>query len=232
MKNYLIIGGSSGIGQSLSQTLAHEGHQVYATYNEHPVQDTQSNIHYSFLNVLEGNIDPDMLPETLDGVAYCPGSINLKPFTRMDPDAFEKDYRLQVIGAVKVLQAVLPRLKKSESAAVVMFSTVAVQLGFNFHSQVAASKGAIEGLTRSLAAEWAPKIRVNAIAPSLTDTPLAGHLLNSDEKKKANAQKHPLQKIGSPDDISGLAAFLLSDKSSWMTGQVIHVDGGMSGVKL
>ena len=231
MKNYLVIGGSSGIGKSLTNTLAESGHQVYATYNQHPQEEETPNIHYSFLDVMEENLNLDFLPDTLDGIAYCPGSINLKPFARIKPAAFEEDYKLQVLGAIKVLQAGFSRLKAAENASVVLFSTVAVQLGFNFHTQVAASKGAIEGLTRSLAAEWAPAIRVNAIAPSLTDTPLAGQLLSTIEKKEANAQRHPLKKIGSPEDISDMAAFLLSDKSSWMTGQVLHIDGGMSSIK-
>ncbi len=230
MKNYLIIGGSSGIGQSLTQGLAQSGHQVFATFNQH-TQNSSQNIHYSYLNVMEETLDLDFLPEQLHGVAYCPGSINLKPFSRIKPNSFLEDYQLQVLGAIKVLQAVWPKLKKTASSSVVLFSTVAVQLGFNFHSQVAASKGAIEGLTRSLAAEWAPSIRVNAIAPSLTDTPLAAKLLSTDEKKEANAQRHPLKKIGSPEDIAEMAAFLLSEKSSWMTGQVLHLDGGMSKVK-
>lgn len=231
MKNYLIIGGSSGIGKSLVDTLGETGHQVYATYNQHAQQGETPNIHYSFLDVMDEKIDLDFLPDTLDGVAYCPGSINLKPFSRIKPADFEEDYKLQVVGAVKVLQAVYPKLKAAENASVILFSTVAVRLGFNFHTQVASSKGAIEGLTKSLAAEWAPAIRVNAIAPSLTDTPLAGKLLNNDEKKETNAQRHPLKKIGSPKDIADMAAFLLSDKSSWMTGQIIQLDGGMSGIK-
>lgn len=109
---------------------------------------------------------------------------------------------------------------------------MAVQTGFPFHAQVAVSKGAIEGLTRALAAEWAPNIRVNAVAPSLTDTPLAAKYLSSEEKVQANAQRHPLKKLGSPLDIAQMAAFLLSEQSAWMTGQILHVDGGMSSVKL
>ena len=231
MKNYLIVGASSGIGKSLANKLAESGHQVFGTYNEHPIEDSSSNISYSHLNVMDDELDLNFLPEKLDGVAYCPGSINLKPFARIKPEAFQEDFALQVVGAVKVLQAVAARLKASENASVVLFSTVAVQMGFNFHTQVAASKGAIEGLTRSLAAEWAPTIRVNAIAPSITDTPLASKLLGSDEKKEANAQRHPLKKIGSPEDIAEMATFLLSDQSSWMSGQVLHVDGGMSSIK-
>jgi NAD(P)-dependent dehydrogenase (short-subunit alcohol dehydrogenase family) len=163
---------------------------------------------------------------------YCPGSINLRPFERIKPIDFEIDYKLQVIGAIKIIQAVLPKLKKAENASIVLFSTVAVQSGFPFHTQVAASKGAIEGLTKALAAEYAPKIRVNCIAPSLTDTPLAANLLNNDQKKEANAARHPLKRIGAAEDIAHIAAFLLSEKASWITGQIMHVDGGMSSLKI
>jgi NAD(P)-dependent dehydrogenase (short-subunit alcohol dehydrogenase family) len=126
----------------------------------------------------------------------------------------------------------LPRLKKAENASIVLFSTLAVQTGLNFHTQVAASKGAIEGLTKSLAAEFAPKIRVNCIAPSLTNTPLAASLVNTDQKMDASAQRHPLKRIGTTADIANMAAFLLSEKASWITGQILHVDGGMSSLKV
>jgi NAD(P)-dependent dehydrogenase (short-subunit alcohol dehydrogenase family) len=138
---------------------------------------------------------------------------------------------LQVVAAIKIIQAVLPRLKKAGNASIILFSTVAAQNGLPFHSQVAASKGAIEGLTKALAAEFAPAIRINCIAPSLTDTPLAAGLLNTDQKREANALRHPLKKIGSADDIANMAAFLMSDKAGWITGQIIHVDGGMSTIK-
>ena len=131
-----------------------------------------------------------------------------------------------------MIQAALPKLKDSDNASIVLFSTVAVQSGLNFHSLVASSKGAIEGLTRALSAELAPKIRVNCIAPSLTDTPLAASLLNTDQKKEANALRHPLKRIGTATDIANMAEFLLSDKSSWITGQILHVDGGMGSIKL
>lgn len=230
MGNYLIIGGSSGIGKELAKQLKHEGHHVYATYrNTQP--DRNTGIEYHHLDVLDENRSLDFVPETLDGIAYCPGSINLKPFARIRPESFTEDFNLQVVGAIRAIQSVLPNLKKAENASVVLFSTVAVQSGFNFHTQVAASKGAIEGLTRALAAELAPGIRVNCIAPSLTDTPLAGKLLNSEDKKEANAQRHPLKRIGAPSDIASMAAFLLAPASSWMTGQVLHVDGGMSSIK-
>jgi NAD(P)-dependent dehydrogenase (short-subunit alcohol dehydrogenase family) len=196
------------------------------------LENTNPSISYHSLNVLDEAIDLSFLPEKLDGVVYCPGSINLKPFARIKPEDFTNDFNLQVGGMIKVLQAVYPALKKSEAASVVVFSTVAVQMGLPFHTQVSASKGAIEGLTKALSAEWAPSVRVNCIAPSLTDTPLAAQLLNTEEKKAANALRHPLKKIGTATDIANMAAFLLSEKASWITGQVMHVDGGMSTIKV
>jgi NAD(P)-dependent dehydrogenase (short-subunit alcohol dehydrogenase family) len=229
MKNYLIIGASTGIGKALAQELAQENN-VIGTYCKNEMHDDK--IKYHYLNVLDEILDVSFLPDVIDGIAYCPGSINLKPFTRISPTDFMNDYALQTVGAVKIIQAIMPKLKASIAPSIVLFSTVAVQSGFNFHSLVACSKGALEGLCKALAAELAPKIRVNCVAPSITDTPLAGALLNTDEKKEANAQRHPLKKIGTPQDIANIAAFLLSDKSSWITGQTIHVDGGMGAIKM
>ncbi len=232
MANYLIIGASSGIGRTLSQKLSQAGHIVFGTYNKNQINPDNTNILLYPLNVMDETNDLSFLPEALSGVIYCPGSINLRPFERIKPLDFMEDYKLQVIGAIKILQAVVPKLKNSENASVVLFSTVAVQTGLPFHSQVAASKGAIEGLTKSLAAEYAPKIRVNCIAPSLTDTPLASFLLRNDEKKQANAERHPLKRIGTTEDIANLAEFLLSPKSGWVTGQILHIDGGISTLKV
>ena len=231
MKTYIIIGASSGIGLQLAKTLSDNGDKVIGTYNSHQVENSD-NITYHSLNVTSPEFDLSFFPEVIDGIVYCPGSINLKPFGRIKVEDFLSDYNLQVGGLIKILQAAFPALKKSEHASVVVFSTVAVQLGLPFHSQVSASKGAIEGLTKALSAEWAPSIRVNCIAPSLTDTPLAATLLNTDEKKAANALRHPLKKIGTAGDIANMAAFLLSENSAWITGQIIHVDGGMSTVKV
>lgn len=231
MANYLIIGGSSGIGQQIVAQLTAEEHKVYVTYNTHPIDNAHPNTIAQPLNVLDESLNFDFLPETIDGLVYCPGAISLRPFARIPAVDFMQDYNLQVVGAIKSIQAVLPKLKASNGASIVLFSTVAVQLGLNFHSQVAASKGAIEGLTRALSAELAPSIRVNCIAPSLTDTPLAASLLNSEQKMEANAQRHPLKRVGTVQDISEMACFLLSNKTSWITGQVLHVDGGMGNIK-
>ncbi len=231
MKNILIVGASSGIGLALSKQLAQEGQQVYATYNTHPIETPPPNTSVHQLDVLQETLTLDFLPPELHGMVYCPGSINLLPFHRLKPETFTKDYQLQVVGAIKVLQSVLNNLKASGSASVVLFSTVAVQMGFNFHTQVSASKGALEGLTRALAAELAPTVRINSIAPSLTQTPLAGKLLSTPEKVESNVTRHPMKRIGRPEDIAAMAAFLLSEKSSWITGQIMHVDGGISAVK-
>jgi NAD(P)-dependent dehydrogenase (short-subunit alcohol dehydrogenase family) len=230
-KNYIIIGGSSGIGKALTRSLANSGHHIFATYHTTEIT-TESNITAFNYNVLTDDLDTSLLPDAIDGIVYCPGSINLAPFKRIKPEAFKADFDLQVIGAIKTIQAVLPLLKKGVNPSIVMFSTIAVQNGFNFHSQVSVSKGAIEGLTKALAAEFAPTIRVNAIAPSLTNTPLASKLLNSEEKVAANAARHPLKTVGRPDNIGEIAAFLLSESASWMTGQIIHVDGGLSTLKI
>ena len=231
MGNFLVIGASSGIGNAIALQLIKEGHEVYGTFNSHPIESVQNfNTHH--LNVLDESIDFSFIPTTLHGLIYCPGTINLRPFARIQPSDFLQDFNLQVGGAVKVIQAALPALKNSGSASIILFSTVAVQLGLNFHTQVAASKGAIEGLTKALSAELAPNIRVNCIAPSLTNTPLAASLLNSEQKMEANALRHPLKRVGTVNDISEMACFLLSDKSSWITGQILHVDGGMSSIKM
>ena len=232
MKNILIIGGSSGIGASLIEKFTNDpNYKVIATFNQGNIPTAQNIKTFKF-DVLSDTLDLSILPEAIDGVVYCPGSINLLPFHRIKLDAFRADFELQVMGAIKIIQTILPHLKKSISASIVFFSTVAVQSGFNFHTQVAASKGAIEGLTRSLAAELAPKIRVNAIAPSLTDTPLASKLLGTDEKKQANAERHPLKKIGTSENLAEVVEFLLSEKSQWMSGQVMAIDGGISTLRV
>lgn len=226
MKNVLVVGGSSGIGKAVVSQLLAQKDVVFATYNENAVNE----VYFHHLDVTSDDWNLSFVPDKLHGLVYCPGSINLKPFHRIKPEDFVADLQLQTIGAIKTIQAVLPSLKKG-NGSVVLFSTVAVQQGFNFHSQVAVSKGAIEGLARSLAAELAPTVRVNCVAPSLTDTPLAEKLLSTDQKREANAERHPLKRVGTADDVANAVLYLLSDQSSWVTGQVLKVDGGMSVIK-
>ena len=228
MKQFLIIGGTKGIGLATTQALVQQGHKVYVWARILMAIEGAQVI----ANDVTGELDLSHLPDVLDGVVYCPGSINLKPFHRLSADDFARDWQLNVMGAVTALQAVMPKLKAAEQASVVLFSTVAVALGMPFHASIASAKGAIEGLTKSLAAEWAPKIRVNAIAPSITQTPLAEKLLSSSEKIDAAAKRHPLQAIGSPGNVAAMVTFLLGDESKWITGQIMHVDGGLSSVKL
>lgn len=231
MRNYLIIGGSSGIGKELVNLLLEQGDSVFATYNKTYVEENSKNLKYQKFDVLTDNLNINDLPDEIHGLVYCPGTINLKPFHRFTEDDFINDFKLQVMGATKIIQQLLPILKKSNNSSIVLFSTIAVKYGFNFHSQVSISKGAIEGLTKSLAAEFAPKIRVNAIAPSLTNTPLAESFLNTPEKVVTQSNINPMKRIGYAIDIASTAVFLLSPKSSWITGQILNVDGGFSSIK-
>jgi NAD(P)-dependent dehydrogenase (short-subunit alcohol dehydrogenase family) len=165
-------------------------------------------------------------------LVYCPGTINLKPFRSLKREDILHDFEVNALGAWKVIKAAYKYLRKADSASIVLFSTVAVQTGMPFHSSVAMAKGAVEGLSRSLAAELAPRVRVNTIAPSLTDTPLASNLLSNEEKQEASKKRHPLNRYGTAEELAAAASFLISDDASWMTGQVIGLDGGMSGVRL
>ncbi|MBK8920318.1 MAG: SDR family oxidoreductase [Saprospirales bacterium] len=231
-KTYLIAGGSSGIGLELVKKLSAAGNQVVVLSRNSDSLARLSNVSFLPKNILTDDLAEGELPDMLDGVAYCPGSINLKPFRSLKPDAFLEDFQINVLGAVKVLQASQKAMKNAGKASVVLFSTVAVGQGMPFHTSIAAAKGAVEGLARSLAAEWAPTIRVNCIAPSLTDTPLAARLLNSDDKKEAAGVRHPLKRVGTAAEVASLAYFLLSESAAWMTGQVIGLDGGMSSLKV
>lgn len=224
--NYLVIGGSKGIGKATAQLLLEQGHQVHIIARSNP--EWEGGYQFHAVDVLEEEF-PDL--EVLDGLIYCPGSINLKPFKSLKEKDFQEDFNINVLGAVRALQHYYPVLKKSDKAAVVLFSTVAVQTGMAFHASISAAKGAVEGLVRSLAAEWSPTIRVNGIAPSIIQTELAARLLRNEKQITAAQERHPLNSIGQAEDGAALASFLLQPSSRWMTGQIIGIDGGMSAVR-
>ena len=228
MKNILLIGGSTGIGYELSQKLKQDYNVFISTRDQDKFND--QNIITQELN-LDQEFETDWLPEQIDGFVYLPGTINLRPFKGLKPSVFLEDFNINVMGCVKILQKVLSRIQAAENPSIVMFSTVAVKIGMPFHSSVSSSKGAIEGLTRSLAAEFAPKIRVNSIAPSILETPMSEKFLNSEAKLDNAKNRHPLKEIGSAKDISEIVKFLLEDNSKWITGQIISVDGGMSSLR-
>ena len=227
-KQILVVGGSSGIGLSTVKKLSGDGAQVYNLSRRAGEYLPSGTLHQNY-DVLDENADIEgFLPDSLNGLVYSVGSINLRPFNRVSANDLLNDFRINVAGAVKIIQLALPALKRSGNASIVLVSTVAASVGMSFHASIAAAKGAVNGLTLSLAAEFAPiKIRVNAVAPSLTDTPLAAALLNSPERREASALRHPLGRVGTSEDISAAITFLLSEQSSWVTGQIIGVDGGL-----
>lgn len=222
--NIVCIGGSHGIGESFIKKMQ-EKHEIFTfsrTVNPH-LKAT-----HKTYDIQDEKFPVEHLPECVDGFVYFPGSINLRSFQTLKIDDFRKEWDINVGGAIKSLQAVYPHLKKSQEASVVLISTVAAHRGMNFHTSIASSKAAVEGLALSLASEWAPHIRVNVVAPSLTETPLAQKILSNEKMRLASEEKHPLKKIGHPDDIASMIAYLLSQEAKWMTGQVINIDGGLS----
>jgi len=232
MKNIVIIGCGQGIGFATAKLLSENNNVIGISKSENS-EIENLDIEFHQMDILNGNLDEITFPDVIDGLVYAPGSINLKPFNRLTVEDFKNDFEINVLGAVKTIQKLLPNLKKSESASVVLFSSVAAKLGMPFHASISASKSAVEGLTKSLAAELSSqKIRVNAIAPSLTDTKLASQLLSTPEKVEASGKRHPLQRIGTADEMAKMTEFLLSSNSGWMTGQIIGIDGGMGNTKL
>jgi NAD(P)-dependent dehydrogenase (short-subunit alcohol dehydrogenase family) len=230
-RNLLVIGGSSGVGLEIVRQLSSQGDHVFVasrgegdlaglpgvTWQSYDVTDREAKL---------------ALPEQLDGLVYCPGTIQLKPFGRLSDEDFQQELEVNFFGAVRVIRQAHPAMKAAPLASIVLFSTVAVGTGLPYHAGIASAKGALEGLARTLAAEFAPKIRVNSLALSLTDTPLAATLLSTEEKRRASAERHPLKRIGDAAEVAKAAAFLLGAESGFMTGQVLKIDGGLSSVKL
>lgn len=229
--SFVVVGGSKGIGLGLVQRLNSEGHSVTVLSRTAEALEELTNVTHLACDVTTDEITADMLPDTIDGLAYCPGSINLRSFRALKPEMYRADFELNVIGAVKVISAAAKKLKASSPSSILLFSTVAVGQGMPMHASIAVSKGAIEGLMRTLAAELSPEVRVNCIAPALTDTPLTERFFSDPTKAAALGERYPMARTGNVDDIASLGHMLLSDKSTWITGQVFGVDGGMSTVR-
>lgn len=231
-KNILVVGASSGIGNAVVAALASEGANLFAWSRSEPEEGFPAGVTYSQVDVTKdiSEQSPEF-PDDLDGVVYAPGNINLGAFKQLKPQVYLDDYNLNVVGAVRVLQTVQGALVAGAGASVVMYSTVAAGVGMQFHASVASAKAGLHGLTGTLSAEFADKnVRFNVVAPSLTDTPLAKRLLSSDKKREAAAHRHPLKRVGTPNDIARATLFFLNPENSWITGQVIGVDGGLSAI--
>ena len=233
MSTYLIAGGSRGIGLELVRLLAPQASRIDVWSRSVDELQTTAVVSHAVADFTDTAAPLPEAPESIQGAVYCPGTVNLKSFRALSEDDFRRDWEVNLLGAVRFLKACQPKLSGADGrpASVVLFSTVAVGQGMPMHASVAAAKGAVEGLVRSIAAEWAPKIRVNAVAPALVDTPLVERMLSTPEKREAMSARYPMKRVGTAADAAALARFLLSDESGWMTGQVLGLDGGMSTVR-
>ena len=224
MNGLLVVGGSKGIGKAI----IHKSVNTREIHNLSRSPIEEAGVQHHTIDILT-----DDLPELMDlnSLVYCPGSINLKPISSLKIEDFRQDLEINLIGAVKTIKHYYKNLKKQENASIVLFSTVAVTQGMPFHASVAAAKAAIEGLTKSLAAEFAPKIRVNCIAPSITDTPLASGILKNEQAIARVKDRHPTKDILSAEEVASLACYLMSPEAKGITGQIFHIDGGLSTLK-
>lgn len=226
MKKILVVGGNSGIGEAFVKKVI-EDSEVICLNRKGMSWEHQNLSSYTF-DAMEDDLP---IQDNIDSLVYFPGSINLKPFKNLTDKDFLNDLEVNLFGAIKTIRKALPLLNKNGKSSIVLFSTVAVALGMPYHTSVSAAKGAIEGFAKSLASELAPHIRVNVVAPSIVDTPLASRIL-SNEKSIENAKnRHPLKSIGEANDIASMVNFIMSDDAKWITGQVFHIDGGMSSIK-
>ena len=226
MRNILIIGGTKGIGKAIIDLLIEENKITCMSRN---VSDyNHENYNHIQLDATLDNF-PDL--EKIDSLVYCPGSINLKPISTLSIEDFRNDFELNVIGAVKSIKKYLPLLKKGENPSILLFSTVATKLGMPYHASVSASKSAIDGIVKTLGAELAPKIRINAIAPTITNTELASKILRNEKVLENMIERHPLKKILSADEVAKMAKFLITEDGSSISGQIINMDAGIVSFK-
>jgi 3-oxoacyl-[acyl-carrier protein] reductase len=229
-RNILVIGGNSGVGLEITRQLTEAGDRVRVAARRGDEGKSRPDVTYQTYDAADPAAILE-LPELLDALVYCPGTILLKPFHRLSDADFQEDLDVNFFGAVRAIRQALPNLKRAEAPSILLFSSVAAGTGLPFHASIASAKGAVEGLTRSLAAEFAPKIRVNCLSLSLTDTPLAASLLNSQEKSQSAKDRHPLKRIGSVEEVAGAARFVLGPSAAFMTGQVLSLDGGIGAVR-
>jgi len=226
MRHILIIGGTKGIGKAIIDLLIEENKITCMSRN---VSDyNHENYNHIQLDATLDNF-PDL--EKIDSLVYCPGSINLKPISTLSIEDFRNDFELNVIGAVKSIKKYLPLLKKGENPSILLFSTVATKLGMPYHASVSASKSAIDGIVKTLGAELAPKIRINAIAPTITNTELASKILRNEKVLENMIERHPLKKILSADEVAKMAKFLITEDGSSISGQIINMDAGIVSFK-
>jgi NAD(P)-dependent dehydrogenase (short-subunit alcohol dehydrogenase family) len=230
MSAFTIFGGAGGVGSALSRRLAGDGHQLHLVgRSEAPLKELSSEIGgtYAIADVTDAEAVEAAVadgPGELTGLAYAVGTIDLKPFRKLTSDDMRHAFEVNVIGAINAVKASKERM--NDAGSVVLFSSIAAQNGFQNHTAVSAAKGAVEALTRQLAAEYAPRVRVNAVALSLTDTPLAKDITANEAVRKGIADSHPMGRIGRPEDAAAMAAFLLSEDASWATGAIYNLDGG------
>lgn len=227
MNKILIIGGSKGIGNAILQQQL-ENNQVYNISRSSPEISHPNLVHFS-IDVLQDEL-PDI--DAIDSLIYCPGSINLKPILNLSIEDFRNDFEINVIGAVKVIQKYLPALKKAKKPSIVLFSTVAAKLGMPFHASIATSKAGVEGLVKSLGAELASVVRINAIAPTITETSLSASILRNDRMKENMIERHPMKNYLKPEEVAQMANYLISENAGSISGQIFEMDYGLVSFKL
>ncbi len=227
MKNIVIIGGSKGIGNAILKKAIEDNKIINISRNLPEV--SHPNLTNYQLDVLTSEL-PDI--ENIDVLIYCPGSINLKPIMSLSLDDFRNDFEINVMGAVKSIQKYLPNLKKGNNPSILLFSTVAAKLGMPFHASIATAKSGVEGLVKSLGAELASTVRINAIAPTITETSLSANILRNDRMKENMIERHPMKGYLAPEEVAGMADFLLSDNAKSISGQVFEMDYGIVSFKI